>query len=130
MKTPFLLPVSMDGHMLVSASQELIANLIDATRNEKAFIMLAINSHEALVGLLDCAELNQDSIEPETADRLEAITQMMVTPEKYQPGLREALQHLLDHLHDLGFGTDESIDGGDTVDAINKHYKTLKGLVK
>lgn len=39
------------------------------------------------------------------------------------------LQRLVEALEELGFGTDESISGADTVDVIGEHWKKLKQAV-
>lgn len=42
---PFKRPVRMDGDMLVAADQELIQRMTDATDEERAFIVTAINGY-------------------------------------------------------------------------------------
>lgn len=77
MKPHFELPVRMDGDFLVAADCELISRMPDATPAERAYILRAINCHEALMALLDCAELSQDSLEPKTRDALECVQQAL-----------------------------------------------------
>lgn len=78
MKAPFKLPVRLsDGEFLVADDCELIARLHDATPDERAFIVKAINAYPLLVELRGCPDLNLDEgIEPSTIeilDRIDAI---------------------------------------------------------
>lgn len=74
MKPPFKLPArASDERFLVAANCELVAELVAATPKEVAYIVTAVNLHDDLMKLLDCAELNQDDLEPETRELLAVI---------------------------------------------------------
>jgi hypothetical protein len=68
----------MDGGMLVAADCELITSMHDATAEECAYIVKAINAYPLLVALRGCCELNLDEgVEPATIALLDRIDEVI-----------------------------------------------------
>lgn len=74
---PFALPLRFDDGVLVSATGETIESFVDATADERDYILKAINSHEALVALMGAPELVMDEVEPVTAELMCAAIQAL-----------------------------------------------------